>query len=202
MMLFALQTPRSAFVILSGVHSHFFQRQTSRLSIATPEMNFSEHFEAPESLQATLESALENEFEAPIQQDQLQRFSFVESLRLMDKDELINNLVLASTMVAIGMALIHIDASFPHQTVSSIFQRIEQVPMEAWESYESILRESPIATKAATSATVYTIGDVLAQRTEGAGIGQLDRARILRSLLAGGIGHGPLSHFWYNFCDK
>jgi hypothetical protein len=165
-------------------------------------MNFSEHSEAPESLQATLESAFENAFEATPQQDQLQRFSFVESLRLMDKNELINNLVLASTVVAVGMALIHIDASFPHHGVSNIFQRIEQVPMEAWNSYEYILKQSPIATKAATSATVYTIGDVLAQQTEGAGMGQLDRGRILRSLLAGGIGHGPLSHFWYNFCDK
>jgi len=33
-------------------------------------------------------------------------------------------------------------------------------------------------------------------------IGDLDRPRILRSLLAGLIGHGPLSHFWYNWCDS
>ena len=32
-------------------------------------------------------------------------------------------------------------------------------------------------------------------------VGELDRPRILRSLLAGLIGHGPLSHFWYNWCD-
>jgi hypothetical protein len=170
--------------------------------MSTPESELSEYSEAPESLQTT-ESALQDAFEATPQQDQLHtRFSFVENLRLMDKDELINKLVFASTMVAIGIALVHIDASFPHQELSNIFQRIEQVPMEAWDSYERILRESPIATKAATSATVYTIGDVLAQRTEGAGMGEFDRARILRSLLAGGIGHGPLSHIWYNFCDK
>jgi hypothetical protein len=173
------------------------------MSASTPDFEFSEYSEAPESLQATLESAFENAFEATPERDhdKLQRSSSVESLRVMEKDELINNLVLASIMAAVGMALIHIDASFPHDGVSNIL-RIKQVPMEAWNSYESILRESPIATKAATSATVYTIGDVLAQQTEGAGLGQLDRARILRSLLAGGIGHGPLSHFWYNFCDK
>lgn len=53
---------------------------------------------------------------------------------------------------------------------------------------------APIQTKAVTSATVYTIGDIIAQRTEGVEIGELDRGRIGRSLAAGLIGHGPLSH--------
>jgi len=45
-------------------------------------------------------------------------------------------------------------------------------------------------------------GDVIAQRTEGTDMGELDRSRILRSALAGFIGHGPLSHFWYLYCDE
>jgi protein Mpv17 len=63
------------------------------------------------------------------------------------------------------------------------------------------MAENPIMTKAATSATVYTIGDILAQKTEGKSLRELDRMRTVRSMLAGGIGHGPLSHFWYHLSD-
>lgn len=64
------------------------------------------------------------------------------------------------------------------------------------EGYDEVLEAFPITTKALTSATVYTIGDIIAQRSEGAK--RLDKWRIVRSLLAGLIGHGPLSHIWYN----
>jgi protein Mpv17 len=30
---------------------------------------------------------------------------------------------------------------------------------------------------------------------------ELDRMRILRNMIAGLIGHGPMSHFWYHTCD-
>jgi protein Mpv17 len=76
-----------------------------------------------------------------------------------------------------------------------------RIPMDVWAGYSQVLENSPVATKAATSATVYTIGDFIAQRTQGAAMGDLDRGRIVRSMLAGLIGHGPLSHFWYNVCD-
>ena len=78
----------------------------------------------------------------------------------------------------------------------------ERMAADNWSGYLSILRDNPIATKAATSATVYTIGDVIAQRTEGESMGSLDRPRILRSLLAGLIGHGPMSHFWYEISEN
>ena len=61
-----------------------------------------------------------------------------------------------------------------------------------WERYSNILQHSPIQTKALTSATVYTIGDFISQKAEGISIGEIDRPRILRSLLAGLIGHGPM----------
>lgn len=70
-----------------------------------------------------------------------------------------------------------------------------------WDRYTNVLTNYPIPTKAVTSATVYTIGDILAQRTEGKTMGDLDRLRVLRSLTAGLIGHGPLSHGWYNFSE-
>jgi protein Mpv17 len=78
---------------------------------------------------------------------------------------------------------------------------------DTWTSYMGHLQTNPILTKAITSGTVYTIGDVIAQRTEqqrnnGAnGNISLDGMRVLRSSLAGLIGHGPLSHAWYNVCD-
>lgn len=77
-----------------------------------------------------------------------------------------------------------------------------RVPLDNWADYMNVLNESPIETKAVTSATVYTIGDIIAQQTEGTKMGELDRMRVLRSLLAGFIGHGPMSHFWYNFSEN
>lgn len=74
------------------------------------------------------------------------------------------------------------------------------LPVDTWDVYTQHLRENPILTKALTSGTVYTIGDVISQRTENNGM-ELDRMRVLRSCLAGLIGHGPLSHVWYNVCD-
>lgn len=64
-----------------------------------------------------------------------------------------------------------------------------------------ILDIAPLQTKAATSATVYTIGDIIAQNTEGKDIGKLDLWRVVRSLLAGFVGHGPMSHVWYHVSE-
>ena len=77
-----------------------------------------------------------------------------------------------------------------------------RIPSDIWNSYSSVLSTHPIQTKAVTSATVYTIGDLIAQRTEGSSISEIDLLRTLRSLLAGLIGHGPLSHIWYNVSDN
>ena len=71
-----------------------------------------------------------------------------------------------------------------------------RLPLDNWQSYASTLEMAPIRTKALTSASVYAIGDVLSQGGLG-NIGKLDRGRVLRSLVAGFIGHGPLSHVWY-----
>mmetsp|Transcript_8394 Transcript_8394/g.13124 ORF Transcript_8394/g.13124 Transcript_8394/m.13124 type:complete len:268 (+) Transcript_8394:120-923(+) len=68
-----------------------------------------------------------------------------------------------------------------------------------WASYMEVLTASPLQTKAITSATVYAIGDVVSQQTKGTKISDINRMRVVRSLIAGLIGHGPLSHVWYNF---
>ena len=109
-------------------------------------------------------------------------------------------------MVALGVIskLATVDSSIMRGWTPS--EMAYRIPVDNWLGYSEILDKSPISTKAITSATVYTIGDFIAQRTEGSSMGELDRPRMLRSLLAGLIGHGPLSHVWYqvseNFFDN
>lgn len=85
-------------------------------------------------------------------------------------------------------------------THGSLLDVAQQAPLSAWHQYEHVLASHPIATKAMTSATVYTIGDVIAQRTENPET-DLDHMRVVRSMMAGMIGHGPLSHYWYNLSE-
>jgi len=77
-----------------------------------------------------------------------------------------------------------------------------RIPIDNWNGYSAVLEDAPVSTKAITSATVYAIGDIVSQRTEGKEMGELDRLRIVRSLLAGLIGHGPLSHIWYDVSEN
>jgi protein Mpv17 len=117
----------------------------------------------------------------------------------IDANGILNASVVALLSVVILAKLTMVDADMSRGwTVEELATR---TAVDIWEGYLHVLRNSPIATKAATSATVYTIGDIIAQRTEGANMGDLDRPRILRSMLAGFIGHGPLSHFWYEISE-
>jgi protein Mpv17 len=86
-------------------------------------------------------------------------------------------------------------------SLSSAQEIVTRIPMAALDVYSNVLKSAPIMTKAATSATVYTIGDIIAQKSTGTELGDIDRMRTLRSMLAGGIGHGPLSHYWYHISD-
>ena len=109
------------------------------------------------------------------------------------------------TLVAITACLAFLDATTPGiWDGTSITQIISNFPSELWQQYSTVLTEHPIVTKACTSATVYTIGDIIAQRTtmsDDDDDEELDYVRIVRSMIAGLIGHGPMSHFWYNICD-
>jgi protein Mpv17 len=95
-------------------------------------------------------------------------------------------------------------------TSTSIFENAQHVTNYAWENYMSILTLHPISTKACTSGAVYAIGDVISQQTESASSEtvcsddafRIDSLRVLRSSVAGFIGHGPMSHFWYVSCDN
>ena len=120
--------------------------------------------------------------------------------RQWDTDHIVNNTLLFGVvaLVIAKVALIDHDVS-RGWTAAEV---VQHMPMSVWQSYMGVLTDSPIATKAVTSATVYTIGDVIAQQSEGASIRELDRMRTLRSMLAGLIGHGPLSHVWYNVSEN
>jgi protein Mpv17 len=112
----------------------------------------------------------------------------------------LNASILLTTGIAVVAYLVSFNAGIWHGwTVPEIVNRI---PVDLWQQYTMSVTDHPIATKACTSATVYTIGDIIAQRTAGAtSMAELDRLRVTRSMIAGLIGHGPMSHFWYNFCD-
>ena len=123
----------------------------------------------------------------------------VQQMLQVDINEIINTSLLVIIAVAVLVKLAAVDGGITRGwTLEELGARIA---VDNWGSYIAVLSENPVATKAATSATVYTIGDIIAQRTEGTKIGDLDRARVLRSLLAGGIGHGPMSHYWYEFSE-
>jgi len=113
----------------------------------------------------------------------------------------------AAASVAGFLMYNHFDSSPVAQTtVTAMFHHMAALPLHAYDAYESALASNPVATKAATSATVYSIGDVVAQYTEQRQLDNqnhfsLDQNRVLRSMIAGGIGHGPLSHVWYHVSE-
>jgi len=115
--------------------------------------------------------------------------------RAMDVNAIINSAILVGISVAVLSRFAGIDSDLMRGwTPTEVAYRVS---MDNWYSYSAVLQASPVSTKAFTSGTVYTIGDIIAQRTEGRGIGELDRMRILRSMIAGFVGHGPMSHLWY-----
>ena len=81
------------------------------------------------------------------------------------------------------------------------------IPQTIWAWYEHSLALHPLYTKSMTSGVVYALGDGIAQRVEAANTNELEQQqvnlpRMLRSLLAGMIGHGPLSHLYYNLSEN
>lgn len=124
----------------------------------------------------------------------------VEEVQSMNMDAIINTSVIVLIVVAVLNQLITVDSAMLRGWTGD--EMAVRIPVDNWRSYSAILEKAPLFTKAATSATVYTIGDFIAQRTEGKCMGDLDRARLIRSLLAGFIGHGPLSHLWYGFSES
>jgi protein Mpv17 len=120
--------------------------------------------------------------------------------RQWDIDTIINKAFIFGAATLVIAKIVWIDSEVSRGWTAA--ETIQHMPFGVWQSYMSVLTDSPVATKAVTSATVYTIGDVIAQSAEGSAIGEIDRMRTLRSMLAGLIGHGPLSHVWYNVSEN
>ncbi|CAN0075005.1 unnamed protein product [Ectocarpus sp. 6 AP-2014] len=83
----------------------------------------------------------------------------------------------------------------------TIGEYILRVPLDNWDGYSEMLRQSPVQVKACTSGIVYALGDLVAQSMEGTELAGIERQRVVRSAIAGLLLHGPMSHVWYNVCE-
>jgi len=110
-----------------------------------------------------------------------------------------NNGIISNTLLGGAAAAAVAYAVALHSGDGAVADQLSHLPNAVWQQYSQILASHPVWTKACTSGFVYTIGDVIAQRTEQSP--SWDAARTARSMTAGFIGHGPLSHCWYNVCD-
>lgn len=151
---------------------------------------------------ATYMSTLEVEYEPTNQESQNIEApidaSAIQS-RSLSPNFLINSSILLVAIITIFYQVLSVDIGITRGwNAEEIAARI---PLDNWRSYTNVLNLAPLQTKAVTSATVYTIGDILSQNKEGKDMGSLDRGRICRSLLAGLIGHGPMSHVWYHVSE-
>ena len=123
-----------------------------------------------------------------------------QSIQVRSFDTVINASILIIAIVTVLTTVLSVDVGITRGW--SAEEIAFRIPLDNWRSYNNILSMAPIETKAVTSATVYTIGDIISQQTsEDKAIGELDRGRILRSALAGLIGHGPMSHVWYRVSE-
>ncbi|CAM9610947.1 unnamed protein product [Chrysoparadoxa australica] len=111
----------------------------------------------------------------------------------------INVGIIAGIGLLVAYALLTVDSDISRGwTAGEVLLRL---PVDNWLGYMGNLRANPVMVKAITSGTVYAIGDFTAQLAEGLSLGEIDRLRIGRSSIAGFIGHGPLSHYWYELCE-
>ncbi|XP_020229353.1 protein SYM1 [Cajanus cajan] len=83
----------------------------------------------------------------------------------------------------------------------TLYEILRYIPEHNWIAYEQALKSNPVLAKMAISGIVYSIGDWIAQCYEGKPIFEFDRARLLRSGLAGFTLHGSLSHYYYQICE-
>lgn len=117
-----------------------------------------------------------------------------------DINAAINTAIITAIIAGVLYQFLTVDAHIMRGW--TIEEMAVRIPLDNWKIYLSVLHASPVATKAVTSATVYTVGDFIAQKAEGSSMGTLDRPRLIRSLLAGLVGHGPMSHVWYGVSEN
>lgn len=71
-----------------------------------------------------------------------------------------------------------------------------------WARYNALLEAQPLLTKALTSLTGFTVGDVLAQSFIEGGDKPYDLMRTVRMGSFGFLLHGTTGHYFYGFLDS
>jgi len=71
-----------------------------------------------------------------------------------------------------------------------------------WAKYLKALETQPLATKTATSALGFLLGDAIAQTPDLQAGKSYDFARTARLVAFGAALHGPIGHYWYGFIDR
>ena len=71
-----------------------------------------------------------------------------------------------------------------------------------WARYNAMLEAQPLLTKALTSLTGFTVGDVLAQNFVEGGDKPYDLMRTVRMGSFGFLLHGTTGHYFYGFLDS
>jgi len=70
-----------------------------------------------------------------------------------------------------------------------------------YQAYEAAALARPLATKSATSAVAYFLGDLLSQVSVRSSR-PVDRGRVARATFAGAVSHGPQLHYWSIIMDR
>lgn len=192
LLLLALPTNNDAFSSVAPLMA-----QRGRMSISPFHAATLENADAPEPFFLSLSSTSD----AMNMMPELNPAAIAPSESLdLDRDTIINSSII---LLAVGIVLeriLSVDVGITQGLTPT--EIAEGILLENWRSYTNILNMAPLQTKAVTSATVYAIGDILAQNKEGNdNIGSIDRWRVFRSLMAGLIGHGPMSHVWYDVSE-
>lgn len=83
----------------------------------------------------------------------------------------------------------------------TLYEVLRYVPEHNWIAYEKALAAHPVLAKMTISGIVYSIGDWIAQCSEGKPLFDFDLTRMFRSGLTGFTLQGSLSHYYYQFCE-
>ena len=188
---------RAALAPANGGNAHTNADQPSLLAVSLVDNASSETVQNTSTEDGLLDAMLSNIHTDLIEDvdDPLQ--TVLDNTANTTTDQLINLGLLTAVTVAALSALLTIDLSSGITRGWTVAETAARIPLDDWAFYNNVLHTHPIITKAATSGTVYAIGDVIAQNTEGRDMASVDRGRVIRSLAAGLLAHGPLSHYWY-----